>query len=192
MEIPSDLNALLFRLQNADKLSLNDKLEPLLSYSEALNELVIPIVMEKLEAGNYVLSQHLASLIGQTESVVLYNKVKRQIYSDLSALVVLYILNYPDKEIEEYLGKKLYELALEDGEPRRRMIVEAMENVGTTKLLPLLKAIEFELAHEPNRRPTNDAEQFVQHFENESRKEFIAALDRTKSAIKARNDTTDL
>jgi hypothetical protein len=76
----------------------------------------------------------------------LYNSIKYQLrFLDTEKLVALYQSKFPDREIEEILIKRLYELSMGADQPDRRYIVEAMIKVGSTETISTRETIEGEL-----------------------------------------------
>jgi len=59
--------------------------------------------------------------------------------------IELYTALFPDREIEEILIEKLYDVGMSADQPVRRYIVEAMIGVGSTACIATLKTIEEEL-----------------------------------------------
>ena len=83
--------------------------------------------------------------MAKSHSQTLYAKTADQLKKDIWALLILYKGRYPDAEIERILIKILYEVAPQDGEPRRGSIVEAIKEVGSEAVLPTLEAIAHDL-----------------------------------------------
>jgi hypothetical protein len=141
------VNWLLVKLEHnkkLDGLELSDVINELLNLSAPIDK-VTSIVERRIEDGAYVLTETLATLLAKSHSKELYAKTAKLLKTDLWALLILYKGRYPDAEIERTLIKKLYEVALKDGEPRRSSIVEAMKEVGSEAVLPTLEAIAHDL-----------------------------------------------
>ena len=118
-------------------MQLSETLKSLLERGEALDT-VVAIVERKIDEGAYVLNDQLVALICHAKSASLYAKTRRQLFEDDWALLSLYKSRYPDPDIEKHLTARLYEIAPNDAEPRRRYIVYAMRDVGTAAVLPTL------------------------------------------------------
>jgi hypothetical protein len=140
------LNSLLAKLEHKKfvGLELSDVIKELLNLSAPIDK-VTSIVERRIENGEYLLTDTLATLLAKSHSQTLYAKTAKQLKNDLWALLILYKGRYPDVEIETALIKELYEVAPKDGEPRRGAIVEAMKEVGSVAVLPTLEAIAHDL-----------------------------------------------
>jgi len=141
---PQRLNSLSLQLKSAGAQQLNDALEEILHLSEEL-DWVVPIVISKLNEGFYIADQHLVNLLNKTKDSNLYSKVRVQIFENLGQLLNLYKAKYPDKDIEQVLCTRLYEIATNDGNPLRRDIVDAMAEVASGDVVPTLEALIFDL-----------------------------------------------
>lgn len=137
-------NSLRVRLQHAGPLEINEVLGEILNFPEQLNS-VVPILISKIKAGQYVLDDHLVSLLLQTSALGLYEQIQDQVLKNRWAVLNLYKGRYSDNKIEELLCKWLYEIASDDGNSLRRFIVDAMQEVGSVQVLPTLEALVFEL-----------------------------------------------
>jgi hypothetical protein len=125
-----------------------------------------------------------------------------QLFTDNRALLVLYGAQYPDPEIEEKLTETLYRVRENDADPLRREIAEAMGQVGSDKVLPVLEAISFELSPglkvkqifgESLEAISQEPEDFREKLrlklpglEAASRTKFLDAVSAAIAAIKAR------
>jgi hypothetical protein len=138
------VNALLVKLEHTTSLELSDTIDELLSLSAPVDR-IASIVEGRVDEGVYVISKTLATLLAQSHSQALYEKTRSKLKNDLWALLILYESKYPDVEIERFLIKELYAIASNDGEPRRRYIVNAMKQVGSEAVLPTLRAIAHNL-----------------------------------------------
>lgn len=141
------VNALLVKLehgQNFSSLEVSDTINELLSLSAPVDK-IANIVERRVDEDVVVLSETLATLLAKSHSQALYKKVANRIKSDLWALLILYKGQFPDVQIEKALIKTLYEVAADDAEPRRQYIVEAMKEVGSEAVLPVLEAIAHDL-----------------------------------------------
>ena len=116
----------------------------LLDRGEALDH-AAEIIEERISNGDYIISKELAKLIARTKRVSLYELASEQLFKDEWALLSLYRGGYPDETIEKRLSEILYSKAADDSDPRRRFIVEAMRDVGSIDVLPVLEAILFDL-----------------------------------------------
>jgi hypothetical protein len=149
MTSPQHLNSLSVRLRHATGLAFDDTLTELLSYPDVLDldvlDPVVEIVESKMKVGTYVRDEPLANLILRAGSSRLYEKVSERLLQNDWTALILYKGRYPDPKIEEKLCTTLYQVAANDGEPRRRCIVEAMREVGSEAALPTLDAILFDL-----------------------------------------------
>jgi hypothetical protein len=195
-------NAAIVRLTYAKTSEFNDVLNELLDEEEVLEQ-VVDIVEKKIDQGYYVINDSLAKLIISTGRQSLFTKVRNQIFSDTWALLKLYVNRYQDGEIEQRLCETLYGVASSDDDPWRRCIAEAMRDVGSELVLPVLEAIRFDL------QPTVQAKQvfadaisrpsdeFPQDFrsklrralpqiEASSRAEFVQLVSLAIDAIKER------
>ncbi len=137
-------NALRIRLQNAKVDTINDALEEIFDFPSEL-ETIVPTVISKIKAGIYIGDEHLVKLLLSTVNSELYQQVKSQVLRNHWRALDLYKGRYPDKQIEELLCKKLYEIAADDGNPLRSYIVDEMREVGSGEVLPTLEAIFFDL-----------------------------------------------
>jgi len=90
----------LVRLRHASALELSDTLQALLACPDVLDQ-VVPIVESRIDAGAYVTDEPLASLIVQTRSSGLYEKVRERLFKNDWTLVKLFKSQYPDPEIEK-------------------------------------------------------------------------------------------
>ena len=140
---PQQGTALLVRLRHASALELSDTLQALLACPDVLDQ--VPIVESRIDAGAYVTDEPLASLIVQTRSSGLYEKVRERLFKNDWTLVKLFKSQYPDPEIEKKLRARLYETALDDCNSVRTSIADAMREVGSEEALPTLEAILFDL-----------------------------------------------
>ena len=184
------IGSLLVRLQHASAHELDDTLQALLGYPEALDR-VVAIVNSKIDAGSYFTNQSLASLVSQTRASQLYAKVRGQLLEDRWTLVTLYESQYPDPEIEKNLCDRLYKIASDDSNPLRRNILDAMRKVGSEAVLPTLEAILFDL--EPSakvRKALAGALGVVGNLEARSRIEFVRSLALAIEDIKNRVTST--
>jgi hypothetical protein len=189
------INADLVRLEHADSLQLSEALKSLLDRGEALDR-VVAILERKIDEGAYVLSDQLAALIGHTKSASLYAKTREQLFKDDWALLSLYKKLYPDPDIEKHLATRLYEIASNDGEPRRRYIIDAMRDVGTTVVLPTLEAILFDQATNLKVKQmivqafestgVSSIDAVLATFETGSRKNFLTSVIAARATIKER------
>jgi nucleoside phosphorylase/HEAT repeat protein len=183
--------ALLIHLKHADEEEINETLETLLDGSEALEQ-AAEIVERRFDNGSYFLIDLLASLVAHTKSESLYMKVRQQLFEDDKALLILYKSRYPDPIIEETLGERLYKIASKDEEPRRREIVNAMCDVGSNDVLPILETIQFNLASTIKDKQVLDLdglfsdEAILSKFETISRAQFLTTVANTIVAIKSR------
>ena len=184
------IGSLLVRLQHASAHELDDTLQALLGYPEALDR-VVAIVNSKIDAGSYFTNQSLASLVSQTRASQLYAKVRGQLLEDRWTLVTLYESQYPDPEIEKNLCDRLYKIASDDSAPLRRNILDAMRKVGSEAVLPTLEAILFDL--EPIakvRKAFAGALGVLGNLEARSRIEFVRSLALAIEDIKNRVTST--
>ena len=150
----------------------------------------MPVVSARIDAGDCVLNEPLALLIAQTRSSDLYEKVRDRLFPHDGALLTLYKGRYPDPEIEKELCKRLYSFAAKDGEPRRRYVLEAMHNVGSTALLPTLEALLFDLGPSVKvREAFGDSLGIVGALEAKSRIEFVRLVSLAIEDIKDRART---
>jgi hypothetical protein len=138
------VNALLVKLEHTTGPELSDTIDELLSLSAPVDR-IASIVEGRVDEGVYVISKTLATLLAQSYSQTLYEKSRNKLKDDVWALLILYEGKYPDVEIEQVLIKKLYAVASDDGEPRRRYIVNAMKKVASEAVLPTLQAIAHNL-----------------------------------------------
>jgi len=138
------VNALLVKLEHTTGLELSDTIDELLSLSAPVDR-IASIVEGRVDEGVYVLSKTLATLLAESHSQTLYEKTRNKLKDDVWALLILYEGKYPDVEIERVLIKNLYAVASDDGDPRRRYIVDAMKQVGSEAVLPTLRAIAHDL-----------------------------------------------
>lgn len=137
-------NAALVRLRYAKPLEVNDILKELLDGNEGL-ERVAEAVESRIDSGCYFVSEHLAKLIAALPAGTLCKKARKQLFTDDWALLILYRARFPDAEIEEKLAETLYRAREDDADFKRREIAEAMKEVGSEKVLPVLEAISFDL-----------------------------------------------
>jgi hypothetical protein len=197
-------NAALLRLQHADDYLVNDILRELLDSGEGLNQ-VASIVEAKLDERVHILYETLSTLIAITKSKRLYEKKKDDLLRDNTASLVLYKSGYPDPEIEKKLCDRLYKIFSDDAEPWRRIITEAMCDVGTVQVLPTLEAILFDLKStaqvkqifanalvNSSEEPTVLATAAIYGLEASSRASFVELLTLSIDAIKQRGITLAL
>ena len=138
-------------------MEIDGSLKALLDRGEALVQ-AAEIVERRLDLGDYFLNDQLASLVAHTKSASLCAKVRRQLFADDWALLTLYKARYPEPAIEKTLCARFYEIAPNDAEPRRRSIVDAMRDVGSADVLPMLEAILFDHSPTLKARPLPSAE----------------------------------
>ncbi len=184
------VTSLLLRLQHAKALEVNDVLQELLEFPDALGT-VVQIVESKIDSGTYFLNDLLASLILTTHSATLYARSREQLLKDNWTAVKLYENRYPDPEIEKSLCSVLYGIASNDGEPLRRHIVDAMRKVGSEAVLPTLEGILFDL--EPSakiRTAFSNSLGPVGGLEARSRAEFVKGVALAIESIKSRTATS--
>jgi hypothetical protein len=182
-----NFTALLGQLQHATGPELRDIIEEILKNPRSLDQ-VAKLVEAKVDAGIYVPDDPLASLISRSHSSSLYGKVRERLFKNDWALLKLYKGQYPDPEIENALCSRLYAVASNDGEPRRRYIVDAMKEVGSEAALPTLEAILFNL--EPSaeiRQVFADALGSIGGLEASSRADFVRHVALAIDDIKTRS-----
>jgi hypothetical protein len=191
-------NADLVRLEHADDSQVSEILSSLLERGEALDR-VVEIIERKIDNGYYIVGDHLADLIGLTRSESVYAKTRQQLFKNDWALLRLFKSGYPDPEIEKTLCTRLYKIATDDAEPRRRYIAEALGEVGTEVALPTLEAILFD--HAPSAQVKQliaeavesaaafSREALLAKLEAGTRKNFIESVTKAITAIKGRGST---
>lgn len=138
-------NAILGRLQHADWKIIGQTLEEALE-TDCRRDAISLIIERRIASGTYVINKPLARLIVEGRSSSLYDKVRDQLGSDVWSLITLYQGKYPDPKIEEKLCNDLYKIALNDAEPARVYIVDAMRDVASPNVLPTLEALASDLA----------------------------------------------
>jgi hypothetical protein len=180
---PRHLTSLLVRLQHASAPELDDTLQKLLNYPDALDQ-VMQIVGSRIDAGVYIRNESLASLILRTCFSHLYEKVRERLLKDHWTALTLYKSQYPDPEIEKKLCDRLYKIASDDAQPLRRCIVDAMREVGSEAVLPTLEAILFDLEPSAIIRPS--ASDLLAGLEAKSRAEFLSSVALSIEDIKSR------
>ncbi len=190
-------NADLVRLRHVQGLEFCDTLRALLERGIALEQ-VADVVESRLATGENVTTDELATLIHRTKSASLYHAARDQLFRDNWALVNLYRGKYPDPDIEMTLLDRLYKIAGNDAEPMRRVIVEAMRDVGSEAVLPTLEAILFD--HSPSlsaKKVIADlissvgdvtSEAILSRFEAQSKEAFLRAIAEAVASIKRRGE----
>lgn len=192
-------NADLVRLEHADPLQISETLKSLLDRGEALDR-VVAIIEVKIDNGAYVVNDQLAALIGHTKSASLYAKTRQQLFKDDWAQLCLYESWYPDPDIEKTLSTRLYEIAPNDAEPKRRYIVDAMRDVASEIVLPTLEAILFD--HTPSLKVKQmilqviesagvfSVDALLEKLEAGSQKDFLTSVAAAIAAIRKRGSAT--
>lgn len=138
-------NAALVRLKHTlNALEFGNIFKDLLERNEGIEQ-ITEITEQRIDNGDYVLTDDLTRIFLVAKSPTLYTKVRKQLFLDDWSLLTLYKGRYPDAEIEERLCNRIYETSSDDEEPRRRYIADAMREVGTKYVLPTLEAILFDL-----------------------------------------------
>ena len=186
MTDPQNFTALLGQLQHATGPELSDIIEEIVKTPHPLDQ-VVKLVESKIDAGMYVRDDPLTSLILRSGASSLYGKVRERLFRNDWALLTLYRARYSDPEIENTLSSRLYGVASNDGEPRRRYIVDAMKEVGSEAVLPTLEAILFNL--EPSakiRQVFADALGSIGGLEAKSRAEFVKRVALAIDEIRSR------
>jgi len=144
MENLRKFNALKIRIQNSDCNEFNEVLEEILTCQDDL-ESFVPIVSEKIIAGQYVNDDYLVRLLIKTKDLVLYQKVKPQLWKNPWRLLELYKGRFPDENIETKFCNVLYEIKEKDDSCLRSCIADVIREIGSTKVFPTLDAIDFDL-----------------------------------------------
>lgn len=132
------------RIRHSNPQEIIEAVRALLDRGEALDD-AAELIERRIRNGDYIVSEELAKLIARTKRVSLYELAREQLFKDEWALLSLYRGRFPDERIEKRLSEILYSKAADDSEPRRRLIVEAMRDVGSIDILPVLEAILFDL-----------------------------------------------
>jgi hypothetical protein len=189
MTEPKKLTALLGQLQHETGPELSDTIEEILKTSHSLDQ-VVNLVERKIETGAYVRDDPLTSLIIRSGSSKLYAKVRDRLFNNDWTLLALYRARYPDTEIENTLCGRLYAVASNDAEPRRRYIVDAMREVASEAVLPTLEAILFRLEPSAKVRKTFAASLgYVEALEASSRADFVKLVSLAIDEIRSRAGT---
>jgi hypothetical protein len=173
----------------------NDIWEELFEHEEIMCE-AVEIVEKRIQGGDYFLTANLVKLLASTKSRSLYELIKKDIFTNDWALIDLLRSEFPDPEIETSLLGKLYGYAGDDGEPRRKYIVEALRVVGTREAIPTLEAILHDLTDTvATKRLIADAVDAVSpdsigsilaSVEFGSRREFVELVAKAISEVKQR------
>ena len=99
------------------------------------------VITRRLKAGLVLRSEVIAHVLAQAPNKELWDVGWPELRRDLWSILILYRAHYSKIEIEKSLCQQLYQIAESDGDPRRRYIVDAMADVGTSAALPTLNAI---------------------------------------------------
>lgn len=189
-------NAILQRLQRVDPLGLSECIRELLERDEALDD-AAEIIKDRLQSGDYVLTDDLVRLLIKVRDAHLYELAREQLFQDRWALLALYKGGFPDPAIEDQLVEILYKTAEDDAEPARRAIAEAICDKGTVATIPVLEAIIYDLAPTQHTKKTIANALFDASGPNldtllagivaKSRIEFIHTINQALEAVRERN-----
>lgn len=149
-QVSDQANADLQRVRKStDPVEFSNALNALINLGEALDQ-VAEILEQRIRRGYYVTTKDLVQLLLRTKRDSLYALEKDKLFGDVWALLDLYKGQYPDKLIESRLSDILHDRESEDDDPRRRYIAEAMRDVGSSEVLPVLEAILYDLSPTPH------------------------------------------
>jgi hypothetical protein len=96
---PQHLTSLLVRLEHANALELGDSLQELLGYPDVLDQ-VVQIIDSRIDVGAYVPDEPLASLISQTRSSRLYEKVRERLLKNHWTVLRFKRVNIPIRKLK--------------------------------------------------------------------------------------------
>jgi hypothetical protein len=179
-------NSLLGRLQHTSGSDLNDCLREILEYPDGLDD-VVRVIDSKIDKGDYIQDDILAKLIIKSQYTGLYQKVRERLLNNDWTALALYKSAYPDPDIENILCDRLFKVQLDDAQPLRRHIVNAMAEVGSKSVLPTLEAVLVEI--EPSvtvRTMFFDSLGTLGALEAKSREAFLSSIANAINAVSTR------
>lgn len=200
----TEISKFKIEIKHFDSLRLNDILEEVISKKEFPEELEEEVV-KKLRNGNYIISETLGKIIILTKSEELYRLgIENRILGDWE-YINLFGAGFKVDEIEEILEDLLFKIYQNDGDIRRRYIVDNMGKVGGERSLNLIEMLLDELTvtlpienirHSVslglNYEPEKIFDKFIDGIELQSKFEFVENLKIARIKIKNRLSEIDI
>jgi hypothetical protein len=132
------------RIAVAQGFELTELTQELAKLESPAPEDLVGAIAERIERGQYVLTGAVASLVAASCSLRLYAAAREHLIKDTWALITLLRAEIPDPDIEKHLRDELYHVFRSSDNPRRSLILLALEEHGSTDCIDDLETIQYD------------------------------------------------